>query len=112
MQLAPLLIPEVVECQTEGEKQLQIERVPTTPKKKLRYPGDVCDTIAHMTPKTAMQSIKILKGACKKKAKTIKRLRDKVRNQKRTIENFSAVIDELRKKCLLSCDSCHVLQVL
>jgi len=88
-----------------------VDIIPTTSKKKLRYPGDVLNNRTNMTPRTMAKSIRILKSACEKKTKTIKRLRTELHRQKKNIENISAVLTELQQKCLLSPDSCDVLQV-
>ncbi|XP_036138677.1 uncharacterized protein LOC118644363 [Monomorium pharaonis] len=103
---------EIIANRQEAE-EIPIDQIVTTPKKRMRYLGDILDNkITDMSPRTMIKSIRILKRACEEKTKTIKRLCCQTRRQKRKIKNISAVLTELQQKCLLSSESCNVLQVL
>lgn len=62
-------------------ERIEIYRTPT---KKMRYPGDINEkTIKKMSPCTVIKSVKLLRRACVKKDKTIKRLWNEQNHQKK-----------------------------
>lgn len=123
VQSASLPIPELMDYEEADQHteiihhQKEAEEIPaqvSTPRKMVRYPGDVLwsDKIVNMSPQSIAKSIRILKNACDKKNKTIKRLYTQTHRQKKKIKNISSLLMELRQKCLLSSNSGDVLQVL
>lgn len=72
--------------QQEAE-EIPVNQLVTTPKKRLRYPGDVQnDQIANMTPRTTIKAIRLLKRINEKKTKTIKRLCTQIQCQKKKLK--------------------------
>lgn len=124
VQSASLLIPDLMDFEEAAKQheilddpqeaqQFPINKLVTTPKKTIRYPGDVLyDRLDDMTPKTLVNTIRILKRVCEEKTKKIKRLHTQLFRHKKKIENISAILAELRQKCFTSPDPNDILQVL
>ncbi|XP_067210168.1 uncharacterized protein [Linepithema humile] len=84
------------------KKDNVIKGIIQTPKKLLRYPGDINDNILqNITPRTSIRIIKMLKKECQKKDKIIKRCRTQQNRQKKKIEHLTELLFKVRKKCLL-----------
>lgn len=88
------------------------EYILQTPKKLVRYPGDIDDNVLQtITPKTSQRIIKMLKQKCQEKDKIIKRCRTQQSRQKKKIESLSRLLLKLKKEHLLSENSCDIMQV-
>lgn len=90
----------------------EILMTPTTPNKKIRYPGDIADDILEeMTSRRLKKCVRLLKEVCRKKDHIIKRLHTEKTRQKKKIKTLQELLSNLNKKNLLSSNTCNLIEV-
>lgn len=85
----------------------------STPKprpRRLRYPGDV-NSDTELTPKSSTKYIASLKKAVNQRSRKIKLTAQKVRRQHKRILSLKCLLQDLRKKNMISENAVELLQV-